>query len=30
MREVEADVEEGVDIVMKKPALSSLDLIAEA
>ena len=30
MREVEADVEEGVDIVMIKPALSYLDLIAEA
>ena len=30
MREVEADIEEGVDIVMIKPALSYLDLIAEA
>jgi len=30
MREIEADVEEGVDIVMIKPALSYLDLIAEA
>ena len=30
MREVEAHVEEGVDIVMIKPALSYLDLIAEA
>jgi len=30
MRVVEADVEEGVDIVMIKPALSYLDLIAEA
>ena len=30
MREVEADVEEGVDIVMIKPALAYLDLIAEA
>jgi len=30
MREVEADVVEGVDIVMIKPALSFLDLIAEA
>lgn len=30
MREVESDVNEGVDIVMIKPALSYLDLIAEA
>jgi len=30
MREVEADIEEGVDIVMIKPALSYLDVIAEA
>jgi len=30
IREVEADIEEGVDIVMIKPALSYLDLIAEA
>ena len=30
LREVEADIEEGVDIVMIKPALSYLDLIAEA
>jgi len=30
MREVEADIEEGVDIVMIKPALAYLDLIAEA
>jgi len=30
MREVEADIEEGVDIVMIKPALSYLDIIAEA
>ena len=30
MRAVEADIEEGVDIVMIKPALSYLDLIAEA
>lgn len=30
MREVEADVAEGVDIVMIKPALSYLDLISEA
>ena len=29
MREVEADINEGVDIVMIKPALSYLDLIAE-
>ena len=29
MREVEADIEEGVDVVMIKPALSYLDLIAE-
>lgn len=29
MREVESDVKEGVDIVMIKPALSYLDLIAE-
>ena len=29
MREVAADIEEGVDIVMIKPALSYLDLIAE-
>jgi len=29
MREVEMDIEEGVDIVMIKPALSYLDLIAE-
>ncbi len=30
MMEVETDIEEGVDIVMIKPALSYLDLIAEA
>jgi porphobilinogen synthase len=30
MREVEADIGEGVDIVMIKPALAYLDLIAEA
>ncbi len=30
MREVESDVAEGVDIVMIKPALAYLDLIAEA
>ncbi len=30
MREVEADIEEGVDIVMIKTALSYLDLIAES
>jgi len=29
MREVESDIDEGVDIVMIKPALSYLDLIAE-
>ena len=29
MREVETDIEEGVDIVMIKPALAYLDLIAE-
>ena len=29
IREVEADINEGVDIVMIKPALTSLDLIAE-
>ena len=29
MREVEADINEGVDIVMIKPALTYLDLIAE-
>ena len=29
MREVETDINEGVDIVMIKPALSYLDLIAE-
>jgi porphobilinogen synthase len=29
MREVEADIKEGVDIVMIKPALAYLDLIAE-
>jgi len=30
MREIEADVEEGADIVMVKPALPNLDLIARA
>lgn len=30
MREVESDIREGVDIVMIKPALAYLDLIAEA
>lgn len=30
MREVESDINEGVDIVMIKPALSYLDVIAEA
>ncbi len=30
LREVEADISEGVDIVMIKPALAYLDLIAEA
>ena len=29
MREIESDIDEGVDIVMVKPALSYLDLIAE-
>ena len=29
MREVETDVNEGVDIVMIKPALTYLDLISE-
>jgi porphobilinogen synthase len=29
MREVETDINEGVDIVMIKPALAYLDLIAE-
>jgi len=29
MREVEADISEGVDIVMIKPALAYLDLIAK-
>ena len=29
MMEVETDIDEGVDIVMIKPALSYLDLIAE-
>ena len=30
MREIEADIEEGADIVMVKPALPNLDLIARA
>ena len=30
MREIEADIEEGADIVMVKPALPNLDLIAGA
>ncbi len=30
MREIEADIEEGADIVMVKPALTNLDLIARA
>jgi porphobilinogen synthase len=30
MREIEADLEEGADIVMVKPALPNLDLIARA
>ncbi len=30
MREIEADIEEGADIVMVKPALSNLDIIAHA
>lgn len=30
IREMEADVEEGVDIIMIKPALAYLDLVAEA
>jgi porphobilinogen synthase len=30
MREIEADVAEGADIVMVKPALPNLDLIARA
>ncbi len=30
MREIESDINEGVDIVMVKPALAYLDLIAEA
>jgi porphobilinogen synthase len=30
MREIEADVEEGADIVMVKPALPNLDIIARA
>ncbi len=30
LREIEADIEEGADIVMVKPALSNLDIIARA
>jgi len=30
MREIEADIEEGADIVIVKPALPNLDLIARA
>ncbi len=30
MREIEADIDEGADIVMVKPALSNLDIIARA
>jgi porphobilinogen synthase len=30
MREIEADIEEGADIVMVKPAITNLDLIARA
>jgi porphobilinogen synthase len=30
MREIEADIQEGVDIVMVKPALAYLDVIARA
>ena len=30
MREIEADIEEGADIVMVKPALTNLDIIARA
>ncbi len=30
MREIESDIEEGADIVMVKPALTNLDLIARA
>jgi porphobilinogen synthase len=30
MREIEADIEEGADIVMVKPALPNLDIIARA
>lgn len=30
MREIEADIEEGVDVIMVKPALSYLDVVKEA
>ena len=30
MREIEADIEEGADIIMVKPALTYLDVIREA
>ena len=30
MREIQADIEEGVDVIMIKPALSYMDVIKEA